>query len=93
METHDCPICSKEFAGWERYPNQVCENCRNRTADAYGRRLKFSNENLSGGLRAVYLDNGAEYFRQLCYIDGVKCFASEHRFGGIVVEVVKDQNA
>ncbi len=90
IETHDCPICSAQVKHWERYPNQVCERCQSRTSDAYGRRLKFFNTVLSGGLEACYLDTGAEYNRQMCYIDGRKCFAGEHRFGGIVVEVVKE---
>jgi hypothetical protein len=89
-ETHDCPICSAEVFHLARYPKQVCERCQNKTSDAYGRRLKFSNRGISGGLQAFYLDNGAEYNRQICYIDGRKCFAGEHRFGGIVIEVVKD---
>lgn len=88
-QTHDCPICAAQVRHWERYPNQVCERCANKASDAYGRRLKFYNESLSGGFRAVYLDNGAEYKHQICYIDGRKCFANEHRFGGIVVEIVK----
>lgn len=88
-ETHDCPVCGEKVGHWERYPNQVCERCKDKASDAYGRRLQFSNESLSGGLQAHYLDNGAEYTRQICYIDGRKCFAGEHRFGGIVVEVVK----
>jgi len=89
-ETHDCPICQTKVRHWERYPQQVCPQCANKTSDAYGRRLKFSNESLSGGLQAVYLDNGAEYDRQICYIDGRKCFANEHRFGGIIIEVVNN---
>jgi hypothetical protein len=88
-ETHDCPICSGKVTHRERYPNQVCESCRSKTADAYGRRLRFTNNGLPGGLRAVYLDNEEEYTRRLCYIDGRKCFATEHRVGGVVVEVVK----
>jgi hypothetical protein len=91
MEMKECPICSAQVRYWERYPNQVCERCRSRTADAYGRRIKFTNAGLSGGLRAIYLDSEEEeYTRRLCYIDGRKCFASEHHFGGIVVEVVKN---
>jgi hypothetical protein len=89
-QTHDCPICAAEVKHWERYPNQVCERCASKTSDAYGRRLQFSNESLSGGFKAFYRDNGAEYLHQICYIDGRKCFANEHRFGGIVVEVVKN---
>lgn len=89
-ETHDCLICAEKVTHSERYPRQVCERCATRAADAYGRRLKFFNESISGGLRAVYLDNGAEYNRQICYIDGIKCYADEHRFGGIVIQVLKD---
>ncbi|MEO6588667.1 MAG: hypothetical protein ABIP06_05010 [Pyrinomonadaceae bacterium] len=88
-ETHECPICAAEVIHQERYPNQVCRRCQSKTSNAYGRRLKFLNAGLSGGLQAEYLDNGAEYKHQICYIDGRKCFAKEHRFGGIVVEVVK----
>jgi protein-arginine kinase activator protein McsA len=89
-ETHDCPICSEKVAHSERYPRQVCERCASKASDAYGRRLTFSNETLSGGFRAFYRDNGAEYHHQICYIDGRKCFIGEHRFGGIVIEIVKD---
>ena len=90
MANKICPVCSADVEFLERFPDQVCERCRSRTADAYGRRLKFS-RGAAGGLQAFYLDNGAEYHRQICYIDGRKCFVSEHRFGGIVVEIVKDQ--
>lgn len=87
-ETHDCPICGEKVAHFERYPKQVCERCQNKASDAYGRRLQFSNEGFSGSFKAFYRDSGAEYQQQICYIDGRKCFANEHRFSGIVVEVV-----
>lgn len=86
-ETHDCPICAETVAHSPRYPKQVCERCQSRTSDAYGRRLKFSNEGL---LHAVYLDSGEEYTRRLCYIDGTKCFAIEHGSGSVIVETVKN---
>lgn len=88
-KTHDCPLCSTKVTHFERHPKQVCDNCKNRACDAYGRRLKFQNKNLSGGFQAFYLDNGAEYKHQICYIDGKRCFAAEHRFGGIVIEIVQ----
>lgn len=88
-ETHDCPICGEKVGHWERYPQQVCERCAAKASDAYGRRLCFSNRFFTGGIHAFYRDNGAEYRHQICYIDGVKCFANEHRFGGIVIETVK----
>jgi protein-arginine kinase activator protein McsA len=88
-ETNECPICSAEINYFERYPNQVCERCKTKASDAYGRRLVFSNENLSGGFIAFYRGTEEKYKSRLCYIDGIRCHASEHRFGGIVVEVVK----
>jgi len=92
-ETHDCPICAQKVAHWERYPKQVCRQCADKASDAYGRRLQFTNASMSGGFRAFYRDNGAEYSRRICYIDGRKCFAAEHRFGGIVVEIVENRDA
>jgi hypothetical protein len=88
-ETNECPICSAEIDHFERYPNQVCERCKDKASDAYGRRLEFSNEDSTGGFIAVYRGTDEKYDRNLCYIDGVRCYANEHRFGGIVVEVVK----
>jgi hypothetical protein len=87
--THNCPICAALVGHLERYPNQVCEYCASKVSDAYGRRLEFSNEDLSGGFVAVYRGTVEKYESNLCYIDGVRCYANEHRFGGIVVEVVK----
>ena len=87
---HDCPICGEKVRHWERYPNQVCHRCANKVSDAYGRRVRFSNIDFSGGIQGVYSDNGQEYKHQICYIDGRKCFANEHRFGGIVIEIVNN---
>lgn len=89
MTLAKCPICAKEMTLWERYPNRVCEICQNRTSDAYGRRLQFSMDDLSGRFRAFYRDNGAEYHHQICYVDGRKCFAGEHRLGGVIIQVVE----
>lgn len=89
-ETKNCPICSIEMMHWERYPNLVCERCESRATDAYGRRVKFFNKSLSGGFQAFYDDNDAEYKHQICYIDGIRCYAKEHRFGGIAVEKIAE---
>jgi protein-arginine kinase activator protein McsA len=88
-KTHKCPICTTEVHHWERYPNQVCEHCKDKASDAYGRRLIFSNESMSGGFLAFYRGTNQKHDKHICYIDSVRCYANEHRFGGIVVEVVK----
>jgi hypothetical protein len=86
-ETHDCPICAEPVAHRAQFPKQVCERCQSRASDAYGRRLTFSGEDLPAGGKAFYRDNGAQYPRSICYIDGRKCFVVEHRDGMIVERV------
>lgn len=88
-ETHQCQICNENVDHCDRYPNQVCERCKSKASDAYGRRLQFSNESLSDGFTAFYKGTDEKHESRLCYIDGVRCAISEHRFGGIVVEVAK----
>ncbi|WP_293337254.1 hypothetical protein [Microcoleus sp. CAWBG58] len=42
---------------------------------------------MDGGVEAVVVDTQEEYPSQLCYIEGVKCWAEEGRYGGIAIEV------
>ena len=70
----------------ERYRNYVCEACAARAQDESGRPLTFSNVSFSGGFAALYRDTHEERTDHICYIDGVKCWADESYFGGIVIE-------
>jgi hypothetical protein len=88
-ETHKCPICGAAVGHMERYPRQVCAECGSRTRDASGRPVRYFAINLLGGLTATYED-GSRYSGKYCWIDGVRCEAGEHRFGGIVVELADD---
>ena len=54
--------------------------------DEHGRRLSFFNVDMTGGFRAVYVDSGEEREGHVCYVRGVRCWADEARFGGIVIE-------
>jgi len=90
-ETQKCPICLAELAYLPRYPKYVCQTCFAKAADETGRPLKFSNTTMmGGGFAAEYADTGETRDSHVCYIDGMKCRADEHRFGGIVIEAVKD---
>jgi len=51
--------------------------------------LGFSNEGLSGEYVAEYADTGEVYEGHECFIDGVRCLASEAKFGGIVITVAR----
>ena len=81
-----CPICHIEVQPFPRYPNYVCKACYAKAADKDGRPLEFSNIDFWGGYQAIYADNQDIYDDHVCYIDGIKCWADEARFGGIVIE-------
>ena len=83
-----CPICRASVAPNNRYPRYVCDACAVKASSVDGRLLQFGNANMSGGFVAEYADNGAEYLSHECYIEGVKCYADEAKFGGIVIQVV-----
>ena len=90
MNAQICPICKSSVNPNPRYPKYVRGNCFNKASDINGRKLNFYNESLSGGYIAYYSDSNdaEEYKSHECYIDKIKCWADEARFGGIVIEVI-----
>lgn len=98
VEKQFCPICETEVKPYARYPRYVCSDCSENPVSADNRPLSFSNTHLSGGFIARYSDTNEIYDSHICFIDGVKCWANEARFGGIVIQTmfakdVKDQVA
>lgn len=85
--SHVCPICRTALPELSRYPRYVCEACTSCAVSAEGRPLAFGNVGRSGGYVAQYTDTGALYESHACWIDGIRCYAGESRFGGIVIEV------
>jgi hypothetical protein len=83
---HPCPICTAPVPHWERYPRAVCGACCDKACDDRGRKLNFDNVSVSGGFGAIVADTKEEYVSHICYIEGVKCWADEARFGGIEIE-------
>jgi hypothetical protein len=81
-----CPVCGVPVTPMPRYPRYVCATCAAKAVTSDGRPLRFFNLSLSGGFGAEYADSGEPYDGSTCYIDGVKCFADEARFGGIVIQ-------
>ena len=81
-----CPICQYPVHPSSRYPQALCGLCLREAADEHGRPLNFFNVDMSGGFRAVYPDTGEERDSHVCYVRGVRCWADEARFGGIVIE-------
>lgn len=85
-ETQPCPICNQPRSYSERYPDALCEACVARATDADGRLLVFGNAGFFGGFIAQYADTREVYDSHACTVDGVRCWADEARFGGIVVQ-------
>jgi hypothetical protein len=87
-----CPVCATPCPQSPRYPDNICADCVMRAVDECGRSLVFSNlfpESL-GGFQALYADTGERLDTPedgcLCFIDGVRCWAREAYFGGVVVQ-------
>lgn len=80
-----CPICNNEVRANPRYPNYICHECTRDPTDENGRLLDFYNESLSGGFIAQYRDTKEVRDSHICFIKGIKCYANEARFGGIVI--------
>lgn len=92
QKKQNCPICHKEVRPIQRHPYYLCISCKDRATDAKGRKLYFSNIDFAGGFQAWYLDTDEKYDSHICYVDGVKCYADEYRFGGIVIEKIVDRD-
>jgi hypothetical protein len=82
-----CGSYNRQLEAPERHPKRLCSVCELEAVDATGRPLRFENESMGGGFRALYADTGEPYPSHVCYVRGVECHADEARFGGIVVEV------
>ncbi len=90
LEFVACPICGREQPALSRYPDYLCRDCVGRASTEDGRRLDLVNTSAGGGFAARYADDG-----ELCeevtlthvvHVDGIRCWADEARFGGIVVQ-------
>ncbi len=90
-ETQKCPICSAEVNFSARYPKYVCSDCYQKAVDENNRPLDFYNQDLSGGFLAFYADTNEKYESHICYIDNIKCWANEARFGGIVIQTYEEK--
>lgn len=97
--THPCPVCGAPALGAPdaRY-NSVCDDCYRRTVDSTGHRIAGYNTDIGGGFAAYYVDDhGAtgDLCQEVtdtgrCWIGDVECHMGEARFGGVYVEVRRE---
>lgn len=83
-----CPVCKKEIELCARHPNYICRECL-RTypkLNDHGEEVTFYNVSWTGGFICKNVKTGEINEEHICYINGVRCWADEYRFGGIVIE-------
>jgi len=82
----DCPICGDTMLKSERYPNSICSECCEQTVTQHSEKIEFYNIDHTGGFMSVV--NNVQGLIHECYVNNIKCYADEARFGGIVISVV-----
>jgi len=45
---------------------------------------------MSGGFQGAYADSGEAYLSHVCFVKGIRCWADEAKFGGIVIQPQPD---
>jgi hypothetical protein len=83
-----CPICGNEMKANPRYPRYLCQTCVQRATDEKNEQVQFFQATPDGRYAARYAATGNDYLGHECFVDGVRCWADEVRFGGIVVQAV-----
>ena len=85
MKNKNCPICDKNMIDFERYPKMICHECVLLTTTENGETIKFYNIDHTGGFLSIVNDvKGKDHE---CFINNLKCYADEARFGGIVIQL------
>jgi hypothetical protein len=92
---HKCPICLDIMDYFTpRYPNMICGKCANdnngKILDSFGNEVSFGNLDIYGGFASYHKINNEIVKKEdhLCWINTIKCYANEARFGGIVIQTM-----
>ena len=92
---HKCPLCLGIMTYYlDRYPKMICHKCANgdngKIIDNFGNDVSFSNIDIYGGFASHHKINNEIVYKtdHICWINTVKCYANEMRFGGIVIQTM-----
>jgi len=83
-----CPICDEEVKTNPRHPRYLCRARVGWATDENAEQVHFFQSSPDGRYAARYVATGDDYPSHECCVDGVKCWADEARFGGIIVQVI-----
>lgn len=89
-DTRPCPCCKKLTEICHRHPKYICRECVNTypILNKDGEEVVFSNIDWTGGFVSRVKNSTVCQEDHICYINGIKCWADEYRFGGIVIEAI-----
>ena len=77
-----------------RYPRMICSDCSNSNniLDSDNNIVSFGNIDFYGGFKSVHIINNNMIEREdhICFINNIKCYADEARFGGIVIQTLDE---
>ena len=101
---HKCPICLDIMDYYtSRYPKMICGKCANgdngKILDSLCNEVSFSNIDIFGGFISHHKINNynndnnnnneiVQKKEHICWINTIKCYANEARFGGIVIQTM-----
>ena len=96
MHFVNCPTCGIQMGLSERYPGMSCSDCSSHTLNRDGYVVKFYNAHGPGRdvsrrhgiIIRVHTPRGevSGGDDNICFVNGIKCRASEAHMGGIVIE-------
>ncbi|TSJ77729.1 hypothetical protein [Rariglobus hedericola] len=86
-----CPVCGSEKRENKRYPLYVCATCSANIEDESGRQLAITNTHEGDGIVITYADTGEERKSRECIVQGIRCFARQAHFGGVVIQAFDEK--
>jgi len=89
-DTQECPSCKKHIKICHRHPKYICRECLQTYPflNEKGQEVIFSNIDWTGGFVSRVKGSDICEADHICFINGIKCWADEFRFGGIVIEAI-----
>ena len=83
MNYTNCPLCKTDIIKSSRYPKRLCCECSEKTYTEKDEKIDFYNDGLEGGFYSLLNNVKGEIHE--CYVNNIKCYADEGRFGGIII--------
>ena len=85
-----CPICKRQVEHSNHFPDYVCNACAENATDAAGEPVIFYHARFisKNGFQGYYRRNNelVPFAGNVCFIKGVKCYATNDYEGGIVIQ-------